>query len=185
MPRRSRIDAPGALHHIIPTGIERKAIFRDDRDRTDFLERLGSNLKDTQTPYCAFALLPNHFHLLRRTGAIGISGSEIARYLGVNTSSHQPCFNENGSNVDEISYAPKESKGCTLFIGRGRFCFRKDFRGPYDAPKKRRTQARASSHWRARSFHISACCGQSCKVAGSKSAPFGQTSVCTSGSIRT
>ncbi|MCP4214538.1 MAG: hypothetical protein GY765_07765, partial [bacterium] len=31
MPRQSRIDAPGALHHIIIRGIERKAIFKDDK----------------------------------------------------------------------------------------------------------------------------------------------------------
>ena len=43
MPRKSRIDAPGALHHIIARGIERQAIFRDDRDRDDFLERLETN----------------------------------------------------------------------------------------------------------------------------------------------
>jgi hypothetical protein len=29
MPRKDRIDAPGALHHIIIRGIERKAIFKD------------------------------------------------------------------------------------------------------------------------------------------------------------
>ena len=44
MPRISRIDAPGALYHIIARGIERRAIFRNDRDRDDFLERLGRNL---------------------------------------------------------------------------------------------------------------------------------------------
>lgn len=41
MPRRSRIDAPGALHHIITRGIEKGRIFRDDSDRNNFLERLG------------------------------------------------------------------------------------------------------------------------------------------------
>ena len=28
--RKSRIDAPGALHHIITRGIEQKEIFKDD-----------------------------------------------------------------------------------------------------------------------------------------------------------
>jgi len=32
MPRQSRIDAPGALHHVIFRGIERKAIFKYDAD---------------------------------------------------------------------------------------------------------------------------------------------------------
>ena len=39
MPRQSRIDAPGALHHAtIIHGIERKAIFKDDADRTEFID---------------------------------------------------------------------------------------------------------------------------------------------------
>ena len=73
MPRKSRIDAPGALHHIIARGIERRAIFRDDRDRDRFLERLGNNLIDSRTSCYAWALLRNHFHLLLRTGATPIS----------------------------------------------------------------------------------------------------------------
>ncbi len=32
MPRKARIDAPGALHHIIVRGIERRKIFYDDID---------------------------------------------------------------------------------------------------------------------------------------------------------
>ena len=41
MPRKARIDAPGALHHIIIRGIERKAVFKDSTDRDNFIERLG------------------------------------------------------------------------------------------------------------------------------------------------
>ncbi len=33
MPRQARIDAPGAVHHIIARGIERGKIFRGDNDR--------------------------------------------------------------------------------------------------------------------------------------------------------
>ena len=33
--------APGALHHIIARGIERKRIFTDGVDRDNFLNRLG------------------------------------------------------------------------------------------------------------------------------------------------
>ncbi len=40
MPRQSRIDYPGALHHIICRGIERREIFADDADREDFVSRL-------------------------------------------------------------------------------------------------------------------------------------------------
>jgi len=73
MPRKSRIDVPGALHHIIGRGIDRNKIFLNDEDRDDFLERLAINLKRTKTSCYAWALLPNHFHLLLRTGAAPIS----------------------------------------------------------------------------------------------------------------
>ncbi len=49
MPRKSRIDAAGALHHIIARGIDRSKIFQDDHDRNNFLDRLGGILAETQT----------------------------------------------------------------------------------------------------------------------------------------
>ncbi len=68
MPRQARIDAPGALHHIICRGIERRKIFKDNIDRKRFLERLGSVLQKTSTPCYGWALILNHFHLLLKTG---------------------------------------------------------------------------------------------------------------------
>ena len=50
MPRRARIDAPGALHHVICRGIERRRIFWEDSDRDDFLKRLETILTETQPP---------------------------------------------------------------------------------------------------------------------------------------
>ncbi|MBW2741199.1 MAG: transposase [Deltaproteobacteria bacterium] len=68
MPRKARIDAPGALHHIIVRGIERRRIFSDDQDRDNFVERLGNIVAETQTFCFAWALIPNHAHILLRTG---------------------------------------------------------------------------------------------------------------------
>ena len=73
MPRKARIDAPGALHHIIVRGIEEKAIFRDVVDRKDFLKRLGVILLDTETSCYAWVLMRNHVHLLLRTGLAPIA----------------------------------------------------------------------------------------------------------------
>ena len=67
MPRKSRIDAPGALHHIIARGIDRKDIFKDDKDRDNFLARLGDILAETQTLCFTWALIPNHVHLIDAT----------------------------------------------------------------------------------------------------------------------
>ena len=73
MPRQSRIDAFGALHHVISRGIARQEIFLDDKDRDRFLDRLGSILLETDTRCYAWALIPNHFHLLLKTGNTPLS----------------------------------------------------------------------------------------------------------------
>ena len=68
MPRKARIDAPGALHHIIVRGIERRRIFSDDQDRDNFIERLGDIVTETKTFCFGWALIPNHAQILLRTG---------------------------------------------------------------------------------------------------------------------
>ncbi len=68
MPRRARIDAPFAVHHVIARGIERRRVFLGRPDYEAFLQRLGTVLGETGTACYAWALMPNHFHLLIRTG---------------------------------------------------------------------------------------------------------------------
>jgi hypothetical protein len=58
--------------------IERKAIFKDDTDREDFIERLSRLLQETVTPCYAGALITNHVHL--RTVSVPIA-SIIRRLL--------------------------------------------------------------------------------------------------------
>ena len=73
MPRGPRLDYPGALHHVIDRGIERRRIFRSDTDRRDFLSRLGELTIESGAGLYAWALLPNHFHRLLRTGSRPLS----------------------------------------------------------------------------------------------------------------
>ncbi len=73
MPRTARIDYPGALHHVIARGLNRQAIFLDDNDRDRFLDRLGTILTRTETSCYAWALMPNHFHLVLITAEVPIS----------------------------------------------------------------------------------------------------------------
>jgi putative transposase len=73
MPRLARLDAPGALQHIIIRGIERQKIFRDDDDRAAFLQRLGRVLTESTTPCYAWALMPNHAHFLFQTGRVPLA----------------------------------------------------------------------------------------------------------------
>ncbi len=64
MPRAARIDAPGLLHHVMGRGIEKRKIFRNDRDRNFFLKRLGEQIITTKSICYAWCLMPTHFHLL-------------------------------------------------------------------------------------------------------------------------
>ena len=75
MPRQSRLDAPGALHHVMGRGIDGIKIFRNRKDRKDFLERLSDLCKADALNVYAWALMSNHFHLLLRTGNQPLSNS--------------------------------------------------------------------------------------------------------------
>jgi REP element-mobilizing transposase RayT len=79
MARVARRDAPGAIHHVLLRGIERRRIFLDDDDRGDFLDRLARQLIEGGGACFAWALIPNHVHLLLRTGERPIS--EVMRRL--------------------------------------------------------------------------------------------------------
>ena len=72
MPRQARLDAPGTLHHVILRGIEQDHIVQDELDRIEFLRRLGDGATETGTRIYAWAILPNHAHMLLRSGPTGL-----------------------------------------------------------------------------------------------------------------
>ena len=81
MSRGPRLDCPGAVHHLIVRGIERRRIFRSDHDRHRFLDRLGALVLESGAGLYAWALMPNHAHALLRTGDLPLSRL-AQRWLG-------------------------------------------------------------------------------------------------------
>ena len=67
MPRQPRLDAPDTPHHVMVRGLERRALFREDQDRADFVARLAALAAPGALTIYTWALLPNHGHLLVRT----------------------------------------------------------------------------------------------------------------------
>jgi REP element-mobilizing transposase RayT len=67
------LDSPGTLHHVIIRGIERGAIFQDDKDRAEFVRRMRELAKASCTTFYAFAMMTNHVHLLLKSGNTGLS----------------------------------------------------------------------------------------------------------------
>jgi len=57
MPRQARLDAPETLHHVVIQGIEGANIFSDDKDREDFISRVGKIGKLTETRILQIAFL--------------------------------------------------------------------------------------------------------------------------------
>ena len=68
MRRQAPLDAPHTHHHVMVRGIERRAIFQDEVGRRDFVARLAAVTAAGAWAVYAWALLPNHLHLLVRTG---------------------------------------------------------------------------------------------------------------------
>ena len=75
MPRQARLDAPGALHHVIGRGIAGVDIFNDKKDWMDFLARLKSLCDSKSMSVYAWSLMSNHYHLLVRTGNVPLSNN--------------------------------------------------------------------------------------------------------------
>ena len=73
MPRTARLDAPGLLHHVMIRGIEGRRIFRNNKDREDFIERLEKLCPEMQITCYAWAFMSNHAHFLFRTGSKSLS----------------------------------------------------------------------------------------------------------------
>ena len=55
--------APGILRHTMIRGIERRNIFRDNKDPDNFIKRRAVLLSKTQTACYAWVLMPNHVPL--------------------------------------------------------------------------------------------------------------------------
>jgi len=94
MPRLARLDAPLVLHHVWDRGIERRSIFADDEDRSEFLGRLAALVRAEHFAVYAWALMSNHFHLLLRTGNRGLSSSMqvlLGGYAAAFNCRHERC----------------------------------------------------------------------------------------------
>jgi REP element-mobilizing transposase RayT len=73
MARGPRRDAPDEVHHVWVRGLERGAIFRDDGDRLDLVARFSAVFPESGFRCLAWALLPNHYHLVLKRADVSLS----------------------------------------------------------------------------------------------------------------
>src|SRR5260221_4482424 len=69
MPRKLRVEYPGAIYDVMNRGDRREAIFKlkDGGDHQSFLATLGEACAKTDWQGHALCLMPNHFHLVVET----------------------------------------------------------------------------------------------------------------------
>jgi REP element-mobilizing transposase RayT len=73
MARPLRLNYAGAWYHVTSRGNERKAIYRDDRDRMHFVELFSAWRERFRVRLRAYVLMENHYHLLLETPEANLS----------------------------------------------------------------------------------------------------------------
>jgi len=67
MPRKLRVEYPGAMYHVMSRGDQREDIFLDDVDRHDFIKTLAEACQRTGWQVHAYCLMRNDYHVVVET----------------------------------------------------------------------------------------------------------------------
>jgi putative transposase len=97
MARPLRLEAEGAVYHVIARGNERKAVFRDDRDRQEYLDRLIRCRERFGLRVLAFCLMGNHLHLAVERGP-----TKLSRVMLALQSAYTQWFNRRHGRVGHL-----------------------------------------------------------------------------------
>lgn len=89
MPRQPRLDLPHARYHVMNRGARKSPVFLDNHDCAAFLSLLAELPLRYAVRVHAYALMPDHFHLLLETSRANLS--EAMRFL---TGQYARRFNE-------------------------------------------------------------------------------------------
>jgi len=97
MGRSRRLDWNHAVHHVMARGIERTSIFKDDNDKAQFVSRIEKCVAQTGISIFAWALMPNHIHLLIQTCA-----EPLSKFMQKLLTGHAIYFNKKYGRVGHL-----------------------------------------------------------------------------------
>jgi putative transposase len=97
MARPLRVERPGAWYHVTGRGVERRAIFRDDRDRRRMLELLGEAVSQFRWVMHGYVLMDNHYHLI-----VQIRETNLSRGMQWFQTSYSMGFNRRHGRVGPL-----------------------------------------------------------------------------------
>ena len=110
MSRPLRIEYPGAWYHVMNRGRRREPVYVAESDYKLFLEILNQTSELFQIEIHAYALIPNHYHLLIRTPLGNIS--RCMRHInGVYTQKINKKYKTDGSLFRERFKASRKKRG--------------------------------------------------------------------------
>ncbi len=76
MTRYLRKIQKGHFYHIVNRGVEQRKIFLCEADYATFMQLLSRACEKYKVPIVAYALMPNHFHILIKV----VEGSEVSKW---------------------------------------------------------------------------------------------------------
>lgn len=99
MPRSRREFPPDSILHIVNRGVERRQLFAEPRDYGRFLHLVDAALVKAPVELYAYALMPNHWHLLLRTP----SPTRLSQFMHRVTWRHAAVFRKD-SKTEGLGY---------------------------------------------------------------------------------
>jgi putative transposase len=87
--RKSRLQHPGFLYHVIARGNQKQKVFLEDGDYVRYLKLLGEHLEGRGFRLYSYALMSNHVHLLIEQGG----DFPLSRYMHRLQSAYTTFFN--------------------------------------------------------------------------------------------
>lgn len=121
MARQARLAVAGHPHHLLIRGNNGQPIFVDDEDRRRWLQQMGETLREQALALHAYALMPNHVHLLA-TPASSQALSRAMQALGRRYVSHFNARHQRSGTLWEGRFRahpvgePQEVLRCMRFI---------------------------------------------------------------------
>ena len=97
MARPLRIEYPGGWYHVTARGNERRAIFRDDRDRAHFLALLENMVGRFALLLHGYVLMDNHYHVI-----VELRQAHLSRALQWLNLSYSAWFNRRHDRVGHL-----------------------------------------------------------------------------------
>ena len=97
IPRRGRKESKTSIYHVVSRGINKEAIFKEQRERSRMLNLIRENLEEYDVEIYAYCIMPNHFHLLIKADL-----KELASFIAIILAKFAKYYNQKHNRVGHV-----------------------------------------------------------------------------------